>query len=40
MHSVCRPCSYMKNSAIVQPAYGAMYCSGAESDAPAVTTIV
>ena len=35
-----RPCAYMKYSAMAQPAYGAMYCSGAGSDAPAATTMV
>ena len=30
----------MKNSAIAQPEYGAMYCIGAGSDAEATTTMV
>ena len=30
----------MKYSAIAQPEYGAMYCMGAGSEAPATTTIV
>ncbi len=40
MHSVPCPRSYMKYSAIEQPAYGAMYCKGAGSLDPAITTIV
>ena len=39
MQSACLPL-YMKYSPIAQPAYGAMYCSGAGSDAEAETTIV
>ncbi len=31
---------YVKYSAIAQPAYGAMYCSGAGSLAPATITVV
>ena len=34
------PSSYMKYSASAQPVYGAMYCSGAGSDAEATTTMV
>jgi hypothetical protein len=30
----------MKYSAIAQPAYGAMYCMGAGSDAAATTTML
>ena len=40
MHSVAFFSSYMKYSAMVQPEYGAMYCSGAGSEADATTTIV
>ena len=40
MQSAGLPCSYMKYSAMAQPAYGEMYWSGAGSLAPAVTTIV
>jgi hypothetical protein len=38
-HSVASP-FHMKYSAIAQPAYGAMYCSGAGSAAVATTTVV
>ena len=40
MHSVACFSSYMKYSAMVQPEYGAMYCSGAGSEADATTTMV
>ena len=39
MISACRPLS-RKYSAMVQPEYGAMNCSGAVSDAPAISTMV
>src|SRR2546427_423231 len=40
MHSVASFSSYMKYSAMAQPANGAMYCIGAGSEAEASTTIV
>ena len=40
MQSVAFFSSYMKYSAIAQPANGAMYSIGAGSDADAITTMV